>query len=77
MILVQTPNRDLLLGAPQLALEVAVFPASAGFQCQSTVVDAVILIAVFKQSRRREASSCHDECNRERGKVGRGNLEGN
>ena len=37
MILVQTPNGDLLLGAPQLALEVAVFPASAGFQCQSAV----------------------------------------
>src|SRR5467141_273031 len=37
MILVQPPNGDLLFGAPQLALDVAVFPASAGFQCQSTV----------------------------------------
>src|ERR1700681_1957404 len=37
MILVQTPNGDLLFGAPQLALDVAVFPASAVFQCQSAV----------------------------------------
>ena len=37
MVLVQAANGDLFLGASQLALDIAVFPAGASFQGQSAV----------------------------------------
>ena len=50
VIFIQAANGNLLSGAPQLALDIAVFPAVAGFQPQSAVGPRLALAAKTMRS---------------------------
>jgi hypothetical protein len=44
MVLVQSPNADLFLRAPHLAIDITVFPAGASLEAQSAVAHSCRLL---------------------------------